>query len=537
VTWVRKFLEMPALVSNAELGAQLVSLMSDAYDGEARAHEKSGDAKECGRSFLAAAEALPAHPKHAERLWNAGQCFQNAHLVGQAIKAWEALREAHPTNPLASKALFRIGAGYHQLAFYGKAADKYEEFAGKFPGESQAAVALGNATVFRQGLGESDRALADMTSFVGAYDTRKPADAAAVFFQMADVYEKDGNLARLRTHLTTYLDKWGPRGGLDREVEAHFRLGELAWRASCPHPSADGACVEVSRTTSTRGRQVLESARRKVGLGKRTQCGPATKSKIVVHDRERQQASIAQDHLRAAIRLWKAGDRSNPITGRDAEARRAAGAYAAAGAAFLLAEQTYEEFLRVKFPQNLDFSRPSPQDSPRRRAATAKKLEDSNRRFADYLSDKAKRLEAARAMYLDVFKLRQAQWTIAAAARVGQLHQDFAGQLYTAEIPKDLPEVDAWGNRPRDLYCDELEDRAGKVEAKATEGFESCLSAATGEAWYNEWSRLCERELNQLEPVRFPLSSELKPDASFVPTTLSVARVTGTLSDAAVSRD
>ena len=59
-------------------------------------------------------------------------------------------------------------------------------------------------------------------------------------------------------------------------------------------------------------------------------------------------------------------------------------------------------------------------------------------------------------------------------------------------------------SRPRDLYCQELEDRAGKIEAQAIEGFAACLTAATQQSWYNEWSRLCERELNQLQPVEFP---------------------------------
>ena len=197
VAWTRKFLEMPALVRDPEFGPQLVSLMSDAYDSEAHEYEQRGDRKECGRSFLAAAEALPTHAKHAERLWNAGQCFQNAHLVGQAIKAWEALRAAHPTDPLAARALYRIGAGYHQLAFYSKAADRYEEFAKRFPGEPRAAAALGNASAFREGLGEADAALADMRAFVAFYDSRKPHDAAAVDFQMGEVYDKQGDLERL----------------------------------------------------------------------------------------------------------------------------------------------------------------------------------------------------------------------------------------------------------------------------------------------------------------------------------------------------
>jgi len=289
----------------------------------------------------------------------------------------------------------------------------------------------------------------------------------------------------------------------------------------------DGACLHVERLTSTRSRQVIEVANRKLRRGKRTQCGGATKSKIIVFDRSRSQVAAAAEHFRAVIQLWKGGDAGNPIAGREAEARRAAGAYAAAGAAFYLAEKDYEDLLRLKFPQNLDFSRPSRLDSPRRQAAVTHKLEDSKRRFASYLDEKTHLLERARQHYLEVFKLRQAQWTIAAAARIGQLHQDFAAQLYTAEIPRDLPETDAWGNRPRDLYCEALEDKAEPVEGKAVEGFRACLTAATEQSWYNNWSRLCERELNQLQPVEFPLASEAKPEAAYVPVTIGPATLAG----------
>src|SRR5258708_5899031 len=154
-------------------------------------YEKIHNYKECGRSMLAAADALPEHPKHAERLWNAGQCFQNAHLVGQALKSRQELIKAHPKDPLAQRALFRVAAGYHQLAYYTKAADFYEDFAGKFRGEKKATDALGNAATFRIGLGESDKAIADMDEFVKFFGSRKPQDAAGVFFQKADVYEKD----------------------------------------------------------------------------------------------------------------------------------------------------------------------------------------------------------------------------------------------------------------------------------------------------------------------------------------------------------
>ena len=85
-----------------------------------------------------------------------------------------------------------------------------------------------------------------------------------------------------------------------------------------------------------------------------------------------------------------------------------------------------------------------------------KKSEVSVKKFGAYLDEKAKALGKASAMYLDVFGMKQAQWTIASSARIGQLYADFVGQLYTAEIPKDLKVQDEWGNRPQEIFCDAL---------------------------------------------------------------------------------
>jgi TolA-binding protein len=537
VAWVDKFLEMPDLMKDPEFGKQMISLKSDTYDIEGHDYEKVKNFKECGRSFLAAAEALPDHAKHAERLWNGAQCFQNAHLVGQALKARLELIKDHPKDPLAQRALFRVAAGYHQLAYYSKAAESYEEFANKFPGEKKATDALGSATTFRMGLGEASKAIEDMDSFIRFYGTRKPQDAAGVFFQMADVYEKEKKFDDLAKHLDAYLKKWGQHGGPDRQILAHFRLGELAWKASCKSASEDGACLEVKRVAATGRQKVIADLNKKLGKKKqikekaRTQCGPPTKSKINLFTRDPKNAQKAQEHFQTAIKIWNKGAAQSKITGKDVEARAASAAYAAAGSAFYLAEKQYEDFLRIKFPEGLDFQQPSQYDGKKKQAATKKKMEESLKKFTTYLDEKSKQLDRARTQYLDVFGLKQAQWTIASAARVGQIYQDFAGQLYTAEIPKDLKEIDQWGNQPRQIYCDQLEDKAEPIEAKAVTGFEACLKAATDQSWYNEWSRLCERELNQMKPSDYPLSSEIKPEAGYVSTTMSPAPLINELSE------
>ena len=69
---------------------------------------------------------------------------------------------------------------------------------------------VGNATTFRIGLGESEKALADMDSYVKFYGTRKPQDAAGVYFQMAEVYEKDKKFDDLARHFENYLKNGKP---------------------------------------------------------------------------------------------------------------------------------------------------------------------------------------------------------------------------------------------------------------------------------------------------------------------------------------
>ncbi len=173
-----------------------------------------------------------------------------------------------------------MAAGYHQLAYYSKAAENYEDFASKFPGEKKATDALGNATTFRIGLGESDKAIADMESFVKFYGTRKPQDAAGVFFQMGDVYEKEKNFDELAKHLEAYLKKWGPQGGPDRQVQAHFRLGEMSWKASCPKASEDGACLEIKRVAATGRQKVLADLNKKLKKGKKIHERPSGRSAV-----------------------------------------------------------------------------------------------------------------------------------------------------------------------------------------------------------------------------------------------------------------
>ena len=77
----------------------------------------------------------------------------------------------------------------------------------------------------------------------------------------------------------------------------------MAWKASCPKASEDGACLEVKRVAATGRQKVLYDLNKKRKKGqkiqeaKRTQCGPPTSSKIIVFERNKGAAPRAQEHF------------------------------------------------------------------------------------------------------------------------------------------------------------------------------------------------------------------------------------------------
>ena len=240
--------------------------------------------------MLAAAEALPDHPKHAERLLERRPVLPERApgRPGAARARWQLIKE-HPKDPLAQKALFRVAAGYHQLAYYSKAAEHYEELRAA---SSRARRRRSTRSVTRppsaSAWARATKAIADMDAFVKFYGTRKPQDAAGVFFQMGDVYEKDKKYDELAKHLDNYLKKWGAAG----------RSGPPGARALPPRRAGlEGVVPEGVRGRRLPGDQARRRDRPPEGPlrpqqeaqegqedpreAKRTQCGPPTSSKIV----------------------------------------------------------------------------------------------------------------------------------------------------------------------------------------------------------------------------------------------------------------
>jgi hypothetical protein len=445
-------------------------------------------------------------------LFNSGVCFEKAKAFQNAINVREVLVKNYPTERTAKQSLYALGVNKAAIGEFAcpkgapkdckQAAEYFEQYASKFSGESDAPKALSQAVFFRKGVGHDEDALDDTKDFVKLYMGKQPAEAANAFFSMAGIYEKNRKYDDLVDHLGEYLKRFGTKGGVDRQIIAHAKMGEVLWRQSCTVRGPLGACVEVTRARANKAKKKKST--------RRTQCGADSKIKLSISDRKPKLVKEARGHFEAAVKLWKGGKADGDVpgkeesekTGRTAEMR-----YWLAASKFYLAEQKYEDFLKIKFPEKLDFDEKKPG-----------KAKDSKKRFGKWLTDRTKALQTAKTLYLEIVDL-QPHWGVAAAARVGQMYQNYADAVFSAEIPKDVAAYED----AAEVYCDVLAEEADKLETEAVTAYTFCLETSLKLSWFNEYSQTCETELSQIRPQDFPTAGEIRATPDEIPLTLDTA--------------
>jgi tetratricopeptide (TPR) repeat protein len=550
-TAVDRYLANADLNVDTSMHEQLLKLKQGSQWKHAEQLSQQQKHKEAALLYVEIANAYPTWERYPQVLYNAAIQFEAAYLIGQAIKMREHLiewdadqateaakrKEKRKPEPLAQKAVYEIGANYHALAWYSKAADYYEKFATNFPGEKDAPKALYAATLFRMGLGEDKKALENSDLYVKNYGRKRSKDAAAVFFEMYKLFEAKKQVSALIKHLELYLKQWGAQGGVDRQIIAHEKLGEIKWKLSCEQPEVSGACIEVKRIKARAVKEVkIKGKKRRKGVQVNLkQCGPDTKMRITVFNRKKGWAKAGQDHFAQALSLYGKGKALAKVTGADETEKTQHTQemmYAVAASRFYQGEDELEKFLRIEFPEGLTFNEKD-----------KKKAEDSKKQFKKWLDTKGTKLTDTQGIYQEVILFKVAHWAIAAAARIGQLYQTFSDQLFTAPIPTPPPlppEIRQYieyspneGEEMkqdfyqtfRDNYCDALVDKAEPLEAKAIEGLQTCLNKSTELSWFNEWSHLCETELNQIRPTEYPIASEIRLEPGQVASVSAVPAV------------
>ncbi|WP_168210397.1 tetratricopeptide repeat protein [Persicimonas caeni] len=197
-------------------------------------HDEKEQWKDAAKCFVQFYRDFPQSEYVDKALYNAALDFERMRDLGKAIKVRVFLLKATPQSPLAPKTLYNIGGNYHALAVYSQAAKFYELFVANFPEHEKAEPALANASEFRYGLGDYDRAIKDYEHYLKLFGKKKPERAAIAYFQIARIYEKQGEERKALKQYQRFLREYEKKSDYDRILKAHAAIGMYYWDEGGP---------------------------------------------------------------------------------------------------------------------------------------------------------------------------------------------------------------------------------------------------------------------------------------------------------------
>lgn len=478
------------LADKPELGKTIATLRRQSLRKGAEELETTGKAKRdfamlvvCGSKYVEIYNLDPLAADAEELLYNAGYCYEEGRSMGAAALMYQQLQRIFPRGKLTARSLARLGNVYAQTAFYREASEKFEEYATKYAGEDDAYNLLSDAVIYRKGVGDDARAIDDTNTYVRLFAAKKPADAAAAFWSIGAIYEKQGAPDKIARHYRAYVDRFGTIGGAERQAIAWTKIGLALWEHACPVAQVDGSCVKVEREISLT-RKLRAATTTATTIPK--QCGDDSKVRITVIPRDAREAGQAMAALDRAIALFDAGPAGDGVT------------YFSALARVTRIDRDFERYLAMPIPASLNFDKRQP--------AIAKA---SQVRFEKWFAGKSALLLELHKRYENIIPRKDGASAITAAARLGQLSQGFSAQLFRAEIPADL-RSGPYAEDAVTAYCDTLTTLAEPLEADALRSYQGCLATSTKLGWFSNYSRLCERELGQLQPESWPTMAEVR---------------------------
>jgi tetratricopeptide (TPR) repeat protein len=501
---------------------------AEAYQEQGKAGDPEGYVK-CADTYVQVYNDHETHDRADTLLFNAARCYEAAYLVGKAIRTRNILLERHTDSKHYQQTLMELGQNYQRIAFFDKAAERFEEFANKYTKDKFTPEALQNAYLFRLGLGEEAKAQEDLNKYENLYRKKDPKTAAKIYWSKHELLDSDEE--RL-AHAREFITRYGSKGGVDREVVAQALVGQILWRQSCSKELLYDSCISVQRKKANAGEKTREKAdklRKKAKASKKKKgedlakfCGSATQGLVTVHARDGKKAKQAQTHFQTSLRLAS----RNPEIPKDEKQRIEDYKNAVGMSMVYSADEKYEEYLRNEMPEGLDFTIEDwkkgsgvPKWEKEYKEQVAK-TEDSKKRFKDFFDRKVTVAKDLQERYAKVKSSGSPYWVLAAAARSAVTMQNFADQLYRAEVPKSFKVEDQVF-----AYCDALADQAEVPQKMANEAFTYCLERSTEFQFFNEFSRMCEEELQQRDPDKFPATNELFGTSIYTDSRLDVVGV------------
>lgn len=395
-------------------------------------------------------------------------------------KAFASKDEQARLDKLIVGAVMKSGEKYAAAGDYDKAAAFYLRVPTEYPGDGNAPKALNNAAAVYEKEKKQDEAVAAYKQLADRYPASSEAPDAlftaarieeniAYYDKAAGLYEQLASRYPQNPHAADALRSAGVlRQSLGQHERAIKHYGEYARRYRDRPDAKDvafQAAVVREDQKDWRGAAASFAAFSKVYPGD-AKTVEALAREADAHLKAGNDAA-AKETAAKALLAYKHGKSSDDS------------AYYAAEARYIEGELAYLEYEKIK-------------------------IAGKPRQLAKVLEEKAKRLEEAKAIYLDVVSYRSPEWATAALLRIGQGYEAYAKAMRNAPVPKDLKEDE------KQMYRDELEKVIVVIEDKAIDAYKSGYARALQIGVYNKHTQAIRQALSRLAENEFPKEAEIR---------------------------
>ena len=448
-----------------------------------------GDYDEAVKRFGLIVERYPDDPNAGAagdkilQALNKAKDYENIESWARRLKKTKAFGskdEQARLDKLIVGAVMKSGEKYAQSGDYDKAAAFYLRVPSEYPGDSNAPKALNNAAAVYEKEKKQDEAVAAYKQLADKYPSASEAPEAlftaarieeniAYYDRAAGLYEQLASRYPQNAHAADALRSAGVlRQSLGQHDRAIKHYGEYAKRYKDRPDAKDvafQAAVVREDQKDWRGAAASFAAFSKVYPGD-AKTVEALAREADAHLKAGNDAA-AKETAAKALAAYKHGKSNDDST------------YYAAEARYIEGELAYLEYEKLKI------------------AGRPKQL-------GKVLEEKAKRLEEAKAIYLDVVTYRSPEWATAALLRIGQGYEAYAKAMRNAPVPKDLKEDE------KQMYRDELEKVIVVIEDKAIDAYKSGYARALQIGVYNKHTQAIRQALSRLAENEFPKEAEMR---------------------------
>lgn len=363
--------------------------------------------------------------------------------TARAAQKFRAIAREYPGSKEAPRALANAGAAFEQAGQPDAAVESYEELVDKYPKAPEAAHGLFVAARIQESVAGYARAAVLYEQLATAY----PQDAQApVALRNAGILRQ--TLGQLDKAAALYADYEQRHKGRPEAKDVAFQRGLLLADKKDGKGSAV-AFADFAKQHPGDGRVVEALVRQGEGH---------LRAGDDVH---------AKEALARALSIWKTGRRDDESTTWAARAR------------YLQGELLFREYDRIKL------------------AGRPRQLQRS-------LEDKAKLLDDAKKVYLDVVSFKVPEWATAALYRIGHGYTLFAKAMRDTKVPREL------SSEEQQIYRDELEKSVVVIEDKALDAYRSGYAKALEIGVYNQHTRLLRQALAELDQQAYPPEAEVR---------------------------